>query len=181
MDEEIGGAPAEIEPDTKDWTWVIDRRCPECGVDVSRLSPAEVAASVRDLTPRWVGALNRPDAATRRSATTWSVLEYGCHVRDVHRLFRERLRLMLTEDSPTFANWDQDATALTGRYHEQEPAAVAAELAASATVMAQTLDAVREQELERLGLRSNGSRFTVATLARYYLHDVAHHTHDIGA
>jgi hypothetical protein len=34
---------------------------------------------------------------------------------------------------------------------------------------------------ERRGIRSNGSQFTVATLAVYFLHDVEHHLHDVGA
>jgi hypothetical protein len=25
-----------IVPDTKDWTWVLDRPCPECGLDTQR-------------------------------------------------------------------------------------------------------------------------------------------------
>ena len=27
-----------IEPDTKDWTWVLERPCPECGFDASSVS-----------------------------------------------------------------------------------------------------------------------------------------------
>ena len=42
--------------------------------------------------------------------------EYGCHVRDTCRIFRERLDLMLTQDDPVFANWDQDVTAVQARY-----------------------------------------------------------------
>ena len=33
-----------IEPDTKDWTWVLDRPCPECGFP-ERLVPARVRVS----------------------------------------------------------------------------------------------------------------------------------------
>jgi hypothetical protein len=32
---------------------------------------------------------------------------------------------------------------------------------------------------DRPGLRSNGSRFTVASLGRYHLHDVVHHLRDV--
>ena len=62
----------------------------------------------------------------------WSPLEYGAHVRDVYRLFDERLALMLTEDEPTFADWDQDVTAREQRYAEQDPEVVADELEAAA-------------------------------------------------
>ena len=53
--------------------------------------------------------------------TVWSALEYGCHIRDVHRIFNDRVRLMLTEDEPRFANWDQDATAIEDDYGSQDP------------------------------------------------------------
>lgn len=33
----------------------------------------------------------------------------------------------------------------------------------------------------RPGRRSNGSVFTVRTLGQYFLHDVVHHLHDVGA
>jgi hypothetical protein len=64
----------------------------------------------------------------------WSPLEYGAHVRDVYRLFDARLVQMLTEDTPSFANWDQDETAIKERYSEQDPELVADELEAAHSV-----------------------------------------------
>lgn len=32
---------------------------------------------------------------------------------------------------------------------------------------------------QRRGLRSNGSTFTVSTIALYHLHDIVHHAHDV--
>jgi hypothetical protein len=32
----------------------------------------------------------------------------------------------------------------------------------------------------RRGLRSNGSEFTIASIAIYLLHDIVHHAHDVG-
>ena len=31
-----------ITPDTKDWTWVLDRPCPECGYDASTVAVADL-------------------------------------------------------------------------------------------------------------------------------------------
>jgi hypothetical protein len=46
----------------------------------------------------WHEVLTRPGAVRQRpSPGTWSALEYGCHVRDVLRLYDRRLRLMLAE------------------------------------------------------------------------------------
>ena len=37
-----------IQPDTKDWTWVLDKRCPECGFDASAVSFLEIPRLVRE-------------------------------------------------------------------------------------------------------------------------------------
>jgi hypothetical protein len=168
-----------IEPDTKDWTWVLRRRCDECGAEVGALTPADVASVVRDAVPRWQAVLARPDAGERPDASTWSPLEYAAHVRDVFRVFRERLALMLEQDGPTFPDWDQDAAAVAGRYDAQAPGTVAAELAEAGSAVADGFDAVPEGGWERPGLRSNGSAFTVRTLGQYFAHDVLHHLHDV--
>ncbi len=170
-----------IEPDTKDWTWVLDRPCPECGYDAATTDPSGVGDAVRTAVPRWQAALARPDARRRPQPTVWSPLEYGAHVRDVLRIFDERLRLMLAQDDPLFANWDQDATAVAERYDLQDPAVVSDELAAAAAVIAADFDAVPADAWDRPGRRSNGSVFTVASFAVYFLHDVVHHLWDVRA
>lgn len=171
--------PPAVEPDVKDWTWVLERRCPECGFAAADVEPAGIGATVRDLVPRWVAVLHRPDARERPAPSTWSALEYGAHVRDVMRVFDERVRAMVEEDDPQFANWDQDATALEDRYDAQDPVVVADELAASAERTAARFDAVQGDQWGRPGRRSNGSVFTVRTLGQYFLHDVVHHLDDV--
>jgi len=66
----------------------------------------------------------------------WSTREYACHVRDLLVLCDKRLNLMLTRDDPTFANWDPDEAAATGRYRELVPAEVATEITDAAGVAA---------------------------------------------
>jgi hypothetical protein len=173
--------PSEIEPDTKDWTWVLREPCPECGFVAADAAPETFAATVRELVPRWTTALAGHDVRVRPAPATWSVLEYAAHVRDVNRVFAERARLILEEDDPLFANWDQDAAAVADRYDLQDPAVVAHELAEAAEAFADRLDAVPDGAWERPGRRSNGSVFTLRTLGQYYLHDVVHHLHDVGA
>ncbi|MFS3130483.1 DinB family protein [Nocardioides sp. Bht2] len=168
-----------IEPDTKDWTWVLQRPCADCGFDADAVRTDEFAELLRSTTERWSAVLRRPDAAQRQQPDVWSALEYGAHVRDVHRIFNERVRSMLTEAVPTFANWDQDATALAERYGEQDPVEVEVALIDAAGEIAGRYAAVDGQEWERSGLRSNGSAFTVASIGRYHLHDVVHHLWDV--
>lgn len=170
-----------ITPDTKDWTWVLDRPCPECGVDVWRFDLGRLPADIRTVAAAWVPVLERDDVRVRPDHATWSPLEYACHVRDVLRLYDERLRLMLTEEGARYPNWDQDAAADEGRYDEQDPAVVAHELVAAGDAVAARFDGVTDDQWERTGERSDGATFTVATFARYFLHDPLHHLHDVGA
>jgi hypothetical protein len=165
--------------DDKDWTWVLERPCPECGFDAGALAPTEVGATTRQVADRFVAFLDADDVRSRHEPETWSVLEYGCHVRDVCRVMDGRLRLMLDQDGARFENWDQDATAIEDDYPSQDPTDVADELRAAARVVADRFDAVTDDEWSNRGLRSNGSRFTVVTLGQYMAHDLVHHVWDV--
>jgi hypothetical protein len=170
----------DVVPDTKDWTWVLHERCPECGFDAAGLTGPEVADRARENAAAWRDVLARADVCDRPAAGVWSPLEYACHVRDVHRVFDRRLERMLTENDPLFDNWDQDETARDGRYGEQDPATVADELAAAAAVIADRFGSVAGDGWSRPGRRSDGARFTVETFGQYFAHDWVHHLHDVG-
>jgi hypothetical protein len=168
-----------IHPDTKDWTWVLQRRCPECAFVASELRGVQLPAAIRSAAERWADLLARPGIEDRPEPAVWSALGYMCHVRDVCRVFGERVQLMLTEDDPSFPNWDQDAAAVQGRYGEQDPAMVADQLTDAARADADLFAAVTGEQWQRTGVRSNGSRFTVETLGQYFVHDIVHHLHDV--
>lgn len=172
-------APVAPDPDDKDWTWVLERPCPDCGFDVSGV--ADVAGRIRMAVAAMQSALARPDATARPQADVWSPLEYGCHVRDVCIVMGARLSMMRGTDDPVFENWDQDETARIDRYWEQDPAAVSAALGREGDRLASDFASVRPDERDRPGRRSNGSRFTVDTLGKYCLHDLEHHVHDVTA
>jgi hypothetical protein len=173
--------PDAIVPDDKDWTWVLDRPCPECGFDASSIDPSTVGDLVRANASAWQHVLARPGVTRRTRPDRWSVLEYACHVRDVLRLYRERLELMLREDGPRYPNWDQDVTAIEERYAEQSPVAVAVEITRAATALADRFDQVHGEQWARTGHRSDGATFTVDTFARYFVHDPIHHLWDVEA
>jgi hypothetical protein len=169
-----------IVPDTKDWTWVLDAPCPECGFRTSSFAREEIPARLRANIVAWRTVFAGPgDLRIRPRPDKWSPLEYGCHVRDVFRLYARRLELMLTEDDPVYPNWDQDETALKDRYGEQDPAAVVTELAAAGDRLADAFEAVNGDQWLRTGNRSDGARFTVESFARYLLHDPVHHLYDV--
>jgi len=169
-----------IVPDDKDWTWVVQRPCPECGYDASGITRERVAPIIRANAASWERVLARRDVRQRPTVDRWSPLEYACHVRDVFRIYDYRLDLILSVDDPTYPNWDQDETALAERYDEQEPAVVAAELQEAADQIATRFATVQNEQWSRTGNRSDGARFTVDTFSKYLVHDVVHHIYDVG-
>jgi hypothetical protein len=168
-----------IIPDDKDWTWVLERPCQECGFNAAGVTPSTVAETVADILPRWQAVLRRQDTAERPNDHTWSALEYACHVRDVFSLFDQRLNLMLNDDDAHFANWDQDQAAIDRDYANADAREVSAELEAEGRQISASFAGVSEDQWQRTGTRSNGSVFTVLTFSQYFLHDVVHHLHDV--
>jgi SAM-dependent methyltransferase len=168
-----------IPPDTKNWTWVLERPCPECGLEAGSIYPGDLPHLFRTNAQVWLALMGDPEVAVRPEPHVWSPLEYACHVHDVHQVFHERLAAMLTEERPHFANWDQDATAVEKRYAEQIPAIVGPTLVAAAYAVGDLYASVSGDAWDRRGYRSDGAAFTVATLGRYHYHDVFHHLHDV--
>lgn len=171
-------------PDTKDWTWVLHRPCPDCGFEASAIAREEVGGLIRANAASWTVLLTeRPTAELRRRPAdeVWSDLEYACHVRDVLRMFRVRLRLMLDQDGSLFPSWNQNEAAVADGYNEQDPARVASELSAAAAELASAFESVSGEQWQRSGERGDGAKFTADSLARYLIHDVVHHLHDVTA
>lgn len=168
-----------IIPDTKNWTWVLERPCGECGFDASGIDVPEVAERLRANALSWPAVLRRADAASRPNDSTWSPLEYSAHVRDVFRLFRYRLALMLDEDDPLFPNWNQDETAVAERYGEQDPEVVSVELVEAADELVALIETVPAEAYARTGRRGDGAEFTVSSFLIYLLHDPVHHRWDV--
>ena len=169
----------EITPDDKDWTWVLQQPCPDCGFDAGTVTGPQVSESLRRNAASWPAVCARASVKVRPEPQVWSPLEYACHVRDVCRVFESRVSLMRSQVDPVFENWDQDAAAVAEGYGAQDPAVVAAELLAAAETAAGSFDAVAEGDWQRTGRRSNGSVFTIETLGQYFLHDLTHHLHDV--
>lgn len=169
------------QPDGKDWTWVLGELCGECGFDVRSFPKEEVGARLRQAAGEWAEILagDEDTLRIRPRADKWSPLEYAFHVRDVFELYDERLVLMLEQDGPHYANWDQDVTAVEKNYNAADPNVVSAEMVELADRLADRFDAVTGDTWERTGFRSDGAAFTVETFARYFLHDPMHHLWDV--
>ena len=169
-----------IDPDTKDWTWVLARRCPECGFDASSCAGGAVAALVRSSASDWRTLFVEGSIAPGRTdPAKWSSLEYACHVRDVYRIYDQRIALMLEHADPLFPNWDQDAAAVAERYDEQDPHTVVNDLVSNGATLADRLDGLSVDDWGRTGNRSDGASFTIDSISRYMIHDPIHHLRDV--
>ena len=145
------GPRGDLEPDTKDWTWVLERPCEECGLDVRAVERVDLASAFRANARVWLALLADPAAAVRRRTDRWSTLEYACHVHDVHQVFHERVSSMLAEDTPHFPNWDQDESAVEGHYGSQLPSIVGPTLVAAAYAVADLYASVPTLSWQRRG------------------------------
>lgn len=168
-------APQPAASDDRDWTFVLEAGCPECGYRLH--DPVTTSERLRAAAASWGGVLQRPAVDERPQPDVWSPLEYACHSRDLIRVLGDRVEAILREDLPTFADFDGEAEAVELQYWAQDPTAVAQEIASRTEVTVATLE--RVDDWERAGLRGDGRRFTVGQLCQYLLHDVEHHLHDV--
>ncbi len=172
--------PPPIPSETRDWTFILERGCPECSYAPHK--PVGTAARLAAANDRWQNALRGSDLDQRPSPQVWSPIEYACHARDMIRLLGDRVEAMLREEDPVFADWDGDATAVRLGYQSASPLEVAADLdrctRRTMTVLAR-FPPGDEAVWARTGRRSDGVSFTVAGLCQYLVHDVEHHLHDV--
>lgn len=170
-------SPMPVPPETRDWLHVLDAGCDECGW--RPLEATDVADALASAVPRWRRVLDRPDATERPAPTTWSPVEYACHVRDMVRLLGERTSAMLAADDPQFENWDGDVKAVELDYFSVPPGRIALDLERRVGKTAAVLRTVTGAQWQRRGHRSDGVGFTVASLAQFMAHEVAHHLKDV--
>ena len=176
----LAPVPEPARADTADWTWVLERACPDCGADVGALGVGDIAAMTLEVADRFATVLRGGVPVGQRPAPdVWSPLEYGAHVRDVFRLAATRLGMLLVEDDPVFADWDPNVTQVAERYDLQDPVIVADEVDGAASGLVETLQSLEPAQLDRPGRRSDGASFTVLTFSRYVLHDPLHHYWDV--
>jgi hypothetical protein len=116
--------------------------CDECGFDYDLATAADAGGAIVAGADEMATVLSdaADGAAGRRRPDTWSPLEYGCHVRDVLLVQRERVLLARREDRPSFAPMGRDERVDHDGYADQAPTAVARQLREAAALFANVLD-----------------------------------------
>ena len=111
----------------------------------------------------------------------FSPMQYGAHVRDIQRVYGDRILLMLEEDDPVFPQFNPDEESWS-RYNELDRGELADELEAAARRLAGILEDLGPDDWSRSMTRDGGSdgvyQFTVAGLANYAVHESHHHLLD---
>jgi hypothetical protein len=162
--------------------------CDECGFTYSEHDETVVARELGELGELYSSRLRLGDDPLARDvlrrrpdATTWSAIEYGCHLRDVLLAQRERLYLALVSERPSFVSIFRDERAVLARYDEQEPDQVAREIAVAAEMISWAVSGLDEAQWSRLCVYNfpEASERNVRWLAQHTLHEGVHHLYDI--
>lgn len=158
-----------------------DGRCGGCGMQFDDTPSRALGATVREEVYAFgLFLADADDAALRRrpDPETWSALEYAVHVRDLLRVFADRVVLTLRQDGPELGWWDHEAAMADGLANEADVGAVVDDLARNSSHLSEALRAVADDEFERPATRRGTEPFTIDLLGRYALHEVVHHHAD---
>ena len=111
----------------------------------------------------------------------FSPIQYGAHVRDIQRVYGDRILLMLTEENPVFPQFNPDEDAWNG-YNQLDRGVLADDIEEQAQRLSRILHQLEADDWSRTMTRDGGNdgvfRFTVAGLANYAVHESHHHLLD---
>src|SRR5919106_5051521 len=159
--------------------------CDECGFDYALDDAGGAGAAIVAGTAALGALLRQPPAGgalTRRpEPQTWSPLEYGCHVRDVLLVQRERVLAARREERPSFAPMGRDERVEHDGYAEQDPEDVARQLTDAAALFAHVLSRLDGDDWDRTVMYNYPTRFerSLRWVAVHTVHEVRHHLLDV--
>jgi hypothetical protein len=158
-------------------------RCDECGYEYDEGAAGdaatEIIAGVADLVT--IMRDERADLTSRREPTVWSPLEYGCHVRDVLLVQRERVLAARRMERPEFEPMGRDERVEHDGYADQDPADVARQLGDAAKLFANVLRRLKGSDWDRTVIYNYPVRAerSLRWVAVHALHEVRHHLLDV--
>jgi DinB superfamily len=168
------------------WQWARAQtdQCPQCGLHPGAMEQAQLGGALLESAAAWRAFLVTADDTHLRvipGPGIFSPLQYGAHVRDIQRVYGDRILLMLREDSPVFPQFNPDE----GEWDEFNRLG-AEDLADGIEAEAQRLAGIfadlRPQDWSRTMIRDGGTdgvyEFTIAGLASYAVHESRHHLQD---
>ncbi len=161
-------------------------RCGECefAYDLDRtgsagdaiVGGADAIARLLDDPGRAAGIVH-----TRPAPDAWSVLEYGCHVRDVLLVQRERVLTARRVDCPSLPPMGRDERVEHDGYAGQAPSDVARQLIDAAGLFVNVLDRLGPDDWDRSLIYNypEPTERSLRWLAVHTEHEVQHHLLDV--
>lgn len=160
-------------------------RCEECGF-VYRLDDAAATVAARAgraFAQEMAQLLRKPGARVRgrRRPEVWSPLEYGCHLRDVFLVQRERVLAARRVERLELAPMGRDERVEHDGYESQEPADVARQLEDAALMFAGVLARFGAGDWDREVLYPypDPTPRTLGWVAVHTVHEARHHLMDV--
>ena len=168
------------------WQWARaqSEMCPQCGENAAAMDRERLGPALLESADEWRTFLEGADEEYLRhipAPGVFSPIQYGAHVRDIQRVYGDRILLMLHESGPVFPQFNPDESAWNA-FNEHEVDALADQIHEQAERLAGILAALELDDWSRTMVRDGGSdgvfTFTVAGLASYAVHESRHHLRD---
>ncbi|MBO0729093.1 MAG: DinB family protein [Acidimicrobiaceae bacterium] len=168
------------------WEWPRIQRdpCPQCGDHPAALPPEGLGPRALELAAAWQAFLAEADETYLRTSPApgvFSPIQYGAHVRDILRVYGDRMVLGLSEDNPSFPTFNPPEEVWDG-YNRLDRDELAGDLVAHAQRMATVIAGVAPQAWARTVVSNRGKdgvyTFTVSGLACCAVHEARHHLLD---
>ena len=161
---------------------VMDQ-CAECGFvyDLSRSEAVEQDVGDRVAEVAAILRASETDLRSRRQPGLWSPLEYGCHLRDMLLVQRERVLAARRMDRPDCLPSGRDERAVHDGYADQQPEDVARQLTDAAQLFSNVLARLAADDWERAVIYHypETRQRSLRWVALHTLHEAQHHLLDI--
>ncbi|WP_082274464.1 DinB family protein [Mycobacterium innocens] len=155
----------------------------ECGFTYDLAQAGTAPEDIRERVAEVVAILRGHDIdlRTRRQPDLWSPLEYGCHLRDVLPVQRERVLAARRVDRPECPSMGRNERVEHDGYAEQQPEDVARQLADAAQLLGNVLARLRADDWDRTVVYHYPETHerSLRWVAVHTLHEARHHLLDI--
>lgn len=168
------------------WQWhrIQSEACPQCGDHPAAAPTAALAELAVERAAQWREFLGQADDGYLRHIPepgVFSPLQYAAHVRDILRVYTNRIILGLEQDAPTVdifnppqETWEQ--------YNRSDVQEIAGDIEAQAGRLAKAVEDMDPSAWSRIVVNDRGVygvyTFTLAGLACNAVHEAHHHLLD---
>jgi hypothetical protein len=168
------------------WQWARAQtdRCPQCGHHPAAMEQAALGTQLVESVDAWREFLTGAEESHLRTIPApgiFSPVQYGAHVRDILRVYGDRIVIMLEENDPVFPQFNPEER-VWDSYSRLGRVELANDLEAQARRLATILDGLEPAQWSLTMTRDGGTdgvyTFTVAGLASYAVHEAHHHLLD---